>query len=369
MNHRKIANFVKTKDIDMNQLIKIDTDYAAWIAELGRRYRQSQIKAAFSVNTEMLKFYWSVGRDIARMNIQERWGQGVMKQLSIDLTHALDSKGFSETSIGYMRRFYLLYPESDTISPQVEGEIYPQVGGEIIFRVPWSHHKEIIDKVKGDTAKGLFFAKKTLENAWGRGTLLNFLSTDLYERQGIAETNFALTMPAPDSDLAQQMIKSPYNFDFLHLNEKYSEKELKDELMGHVIDFLLELGKGFSLYGREFRLSAGGVDKYIDLLFYIVPLHRFCVIEVKITRFDFQDAGQLAGYVALVDDLLKGPGDGDTIGLLICKEKNNVLARYALSKLLAPIGVSEYELGHQQLPDSMKGALPSPEEIEQGLKD
>lgn len=129
MNHRKIANFVKTKDIDMNLLIKIDTDYAAWIAELGRRYRQSQIKAAFSVNTEMLKFYWSVGRDIARMNIQERWGQGVMKQLSIDLTHALDSKGFSETSIGYMRRFYLLYPEADTISPQVEGEIYPQVGG------------------------------------------------------------------------------------------------------------------------------------------------------------------------------------------------------------------------------------------------
>ena len=199
--------------------------------------------------------------------------------------------------------------------------------------------------------------------------LLNFLSSDLYERQGAAQTNFALTIPAPESDLAQELLKSPYDFTFLPGKERYQESELKDALIEHITRFLVELGKGFSYVGKEYRLVAGGKEKFIDLLFYIIPLHRYCVIEVKVTEFDFPDLGQLAGYVAMVDDLLNTEVEKPAIGLLICKEKNTVLARYALSTINRPMGISEYEVARQQLPDDLKNALPSPEEIEQGLMD
>lgn len=197
--------------------------------------------------------------------------------------------------------------------------------------------------------------------------LVNFLSTDLYEREGAALTNFATTMPKPEGDLAQEYFKDPYRFEFVQLNEEYSEKELKDELTSKLTQFLLELGKGFSFVGREYRLSAGGKDKYVDLLFYIVPLHRYCVIEVKVTEFDFPDIGQLAGYTAMVDELLNTPVESPAIGLLICKEKNTVMARYALSRISTPIGVSEYELTRKQLPEELQDKLPTEEEIEQGL--
>lgn len=228
-------------------------------------------------------------------------------------------------------------------------------------------HILIIDKVKNNPHKAFFFVKKTIENNWGYSILLNFLSSDLYERQGAAQTNFALTLPAPESDLAQELLKSPYDFSFLPGKERYQEAELKSALIDHITNFLIELGKGFSFVGKEYRISAGGKEKFIDLLFYIIPLHRYCVIEVKITEFDFPDIGQLAGYVAMVDDLLNTETEKPAIGLLICKEKNNVLARYALATINRPLGISEYELAHQQLPEDLKNALPSPEEIEKGL--
>lgn len=239
---------------------------------------------------------------------------------------------------------------------------------EMLFMIPWGHHCRIIDKAEDNAQKALFFVRKTMENNWGRGTLMNFLSTDLYERQGAAQTNFAVTMPKAEGDLAQEHFKDPYRFEFAQLNEEYTEKELKDELMGKLTQFLLELGKGFSFVGREYRLSAGGKDKYIDLLFYIIPLHKYCVIEVKITEFDFSDIGQLAGYTAMVDDLMNTPQDNPSIGLLICKERNNVLARYALSRVNVPIGISKYELSQQSLPEELKDKLPTEQEIENGLR-
>ena len=205
----------------------------------------------------------------------------------------------------------------------------------------------IIDKVKGDAKKGLFFARKSLDNNWGRAVLLNFLSTDLYERQGAA----------------------PYDFTFLPGKERYQEAELKDALIEHITRFLVELGKGFSYVGKEYRLVAGGKEKFIDLLFYIIPLHRYCVIEVKVTEFDFPDLGQLAGYVAMVDNLLNTEVEKPAIGLLICKEKNTVLARYALSTVSRPMGISEYEIARQQLPEDLRNSLPTPEEIEDGLRE
>lgn len=286
----------------------------------------------------------------------------------------------------YAKYFYDLYsPLFDNISQVAENlivenrqqtaddslpiSIHQQVADEFesLFCIPWGHQMLLVDKCKDNPEKALFFVRKTLENNWGRGVLLNFLDTDLYESQGKAQTNFKLTLPKPQGDLAQQMLKSPYNFDFLQMQEQYTEKKPKDELVKNIIKFLLELGRGFSFVGQEYHLSAGGKDKYIDLLFYIIPLHCYCVVEVKTTEFDFPDIGQLAGYVAMVNDQLNTSNEKPAIGLLICKEKNSVLAKYALSQISSPIGISEYATSKQALPQPLRDALPSPEEIAIGL--
>lgn len=345
------------------KIIITDTDYINWIDELKQRYQRSQIKAAIKVNSEMLKFYWSMGKDIEERQFENKYGSHFYENLSRDLILALNNKkGFSPTNLKYSTYFYRLYSPLFSNRRQLADDF------ELLFCIPWTHHNKIIDKVKGDSLKAMFFVRKTWENQWGRGVLINFLNSDLYERQGVAQTNFQTTLPAVESDLAQQLLKDPYCFNFTQLKEKYSEKELKNELINKLSQFLLELGKGFSFVGQEFRLSAGGKDKYIDLLFYIIPLHRYCVIEVKTTEFDFQDIGQLAGYTTMVDDLLNTAHDNPSIGLLICKEKNNVLARYALSRVNAPIGISEYDVAYQQLPKELQKKLPTTEEIENGLK-
>lgn len=358
----------------MERLMTTDREYSLWIAELAQRYRSSRIKAAIKVNDEMLRFYWSVGEDIEQRKLENRYGSHFYENVSRDLKKALAlNRGLSPTTIKYTHYFYRLYCQllgnrqeviDDSLPTNRQGVIDDF---DCIFKIPWSLHVLIIDKVKNDPHKALFFVKKTIENNWGHSVLLNFISTDLYERQGAAQTNFALTLPAPESDLAQELLKSPYDFSFLPGKEKYQEAELKSALTSHIKAFLIELGKGFSFVGKEYRLVAGGKEKFIDLLFYIIPLHRYCVIEVKVTEFDFPDLGQLAGYVAMVDDLLNTEVEKPAIGLLICKEKNNVLARYALSTINRPMGISEYEVARQQLPDDLKNALPSPEEIEKGL--
>lgn len=198
-----------------------------------------------------------------------------------------------------------------------------------------------------------------MQNGWGRAMLENMIDAGMYEAQGKVVTNFELTLPAADADLASDLMKGAYNFGFARITAQHTEAEIKSSLVDNVAKTLIEFGRGFSFVGREYRLSADGIDKYIDLLFYIIPLHRYCVVEVKITKLDFPDIGQLAGYLGMVDDLLNTPGDNPSIGLLICRSKNNVLARYALSKINAPIGVSEYELAK---------LLPTPQEIQQALK-
>ena len=345
----------------MEQLI-LDKEYAQWIVELAQRYRSSQIKAAMKVNEEMLRFYWSVGEDIEKRQYENRYGSHFYENVSKDLKKVLGlSQGLSKTTIKNTHYFYCLYSQLVGNRQQVADDL------DFIFKIPWTHHMCIIDKVKGNAQKGVFFAKKTLDNNWGRAVLLNFLSSDLYERQGAAQTNFTLTMPKSDSDLVRELLKSPYDFTFLPEKEKYRETELKNALVEHIAQFLIELGKGFSYVGKEYRLVVGGKEKFIDLLFYIIPLHRYCVIEVKTNEFDFPDIGQLAGYVAMVDDLLNTEVEKHAIGLLICKEKNTVLARYALSSINRPMGISEYEVAKEQLPDEWKDTLPSPEEIAKGL--
>lgn len=256
----------------MRKLINTDSVYAKWITGISKDFRKSQIRAAVKVNEEMLKFYWRLGKGISSMSEHYGYGTGFYKVVSDDLKKILpDVKSFSPTNLKYMRYFYEMYPGIEKC-PQVEDDL------EIIFRIPWGHNKLILDKCKDNTEKALFYVRKTMENNWSRDVLLNFLETDLYERQGKAITNFTNTLPSEQSDLAQAITKDPYNFDFLTLREKYDEKELKDALINKVNNFLMELGTGFAYIGREVRIEVGEVEKFIDMLFYNTQRHCYVVV-------------------------------------------------------------------------------------------
>ncbi len=289
--------------------------------------------------------------------------------------HAIpDAKGFSSTNLKYMHRFYELYPLAfrpqvvDESSLQDIGENHPQLVDETecIFRIPWGHHRILMDKCGGNEEKALFYIRKTIDNSWSRATLLNWLDSDLYERQGKAITNFSQSLPTPQGDLAQEITKDPYNFDFLTIRQQYDEKELKDALMNNIQKFLLELGTGFSFIGREFRLVVGKTEQFIDLLFYNFQIHCFVVVEVKVSDFDPKDMGQLLTYVSAVDGIMKREGDLPTIGLLICKTKDNILAQYSTNAVKVPIGISEYRITNF-IQSEFKGTLPTIEELEQEL--
>lgn len=353
----------------MSQLIKIDEEYAQWIQSVGKRFKNMQIKAATRVNQEMLKFYWSLGKDMVEMRAESRWGSKFYNNLSKDLVSAMpDQKSFSQTNLKYMTYFYQLYSQ---ISPQpvdkMENEISPQLVDELC-RVPWGHHRYIIDKCKGDADKAIFYVRKTIENNWSRAVLLNWLDTNLFDRQGKAITNFTMQLPEAHGDLANELTKDPYNFDFLTMTEGYNERELKDALTSNIVKFLMELGNGFAFVGREYRLEVGKTEQFIDLLFYNIRLHCYVVIEVKTEKFKPADIGQLGTYVVAVNHILKTAADNPTIGLLICKEKDEVLAQYAVEGSGEPIGISEYELS-KVYPADFTSSLPTIEEIEQQLKD
>lgn len=367
----------------MSSIMNIDDEYRHWIEKITLKYRNSQIKAAIKVNVELLAFYWSLGRDIVNMQSQSKWGSKLLENVSKDLKKLLpDAKGFSKTNLFYITSFFSLYShlatDDKTIS-QVEDQFTPQVGEQIavsqkygitvqdLFSIPWGHHKLIIDKCGKSLEKACFYVKETLSNNWSRAILLNFIDSDLYSRQGAAVTNFSKTLPIATGELAQEMTKDPYCFDFLALSTPYLEKELKDALMDNITKFMLELGKNFAFVGREYRLVVGQTEQFIDMLFYNIKLHCYVVIEVKVREFQPGDIGQLSTYVSAVDGLLCDEHDNRTVGLLICKTKDNVLAKYAVNGIDLPLGISEYELS-KLLPDDFKGSLPSIEEIENGLR-
>lgn len=365
----------------------IDKDYTQWVEDLSVRYRQSQIKAAVRVNRELLKYYWELGRDIEEMHVEERWGQSVIKNLSVDLQlKNPNSTGLSRTNIYYAKKFYLLYSQYLKIVPQVVGqlengkaqqavknssEIVPQPVGqleEMLFSIPWGHHRYLIDRYGTEPAKAFFYVKKTMQEGWSRDVLLNFMDSGLYEREGKALTNFTRTLPDETSDLAQELTKDPYNFAFTGITKPYNEQILKDALLANISQFLLELGTGFAYIGKEYRLQIGQKEKFIDLLFYNLNLSCYVVIEVKIGEFDFQDLGQLSGYVVACNHILRKEGrDNPTIGLLICRQKDSMLAQYALEGSNLPLGISEYDL-EKLYPEKVEGTIPTIEEIEARLE-
>ncbi len=273
----------------MSKLIKTDNEYKEWIGELKQRIRQSQIKAAVKVNTELLRLYWSIGSDIVRLKAEAKWGTNIMSQISLDLKEEFSNLGgFSETNLRYIKRFYLFYGQNqpqvgakikskkqEVIQPQVEAEIL-----EAIFSIPWGHQKHIITKAKS-TNEALFYVQKTIKQGWSRNILINYMSANLFETEGKAISNFKNTLPALQSDLAQQTLKDPYNFDFLTLRDSYLERELEDALTDNITKFLIELGNGFAYVGRQVRLEIGGDEFFIDLLFYHLKLRSYVVIELK----------------------------------------------------------------------------------------
>ena len=341
----------------------IDKDYIRWVEDLSVRYRQSQIKAAVRVNRELLKYYWELGRDIEEMHVEERWGEKVIKNLSVDLQRRNpNATGLSRTNIYYAKKFYLLYSQYLKVVPQAVGQLE-----EMLFSIPWGHHRYLMDRYSKEPAKALFYVRKIMEEGWSRDTLLNFMDNGLYEREGKALTNFTRTLPDTTSDLAQELTKDPYNFAFTGITQPYNEHILKDALLANISQFLLELGTGFAYIGKEYRLQIGQKEKFIDLLFYNLNLSCYVVIEVKIGEFDFQDLGQLSGYVVACNHILRKEGrDNPTIGLLICRQKDSMLAQYALEGSNLPLGISEYELS-KLYPEKVEGTMPTIEEIEARL--
>lgn len=366
------------KDKTPRQILHSDTSYMKWLEELKDRYLRQRLKAMSAVSNNVLEFYWNLGKDINSRQYANTYGSGFYKNLSDDLKRKLPGvRGFSQINLRYMTSFYLLYSPIVEKVPQVAEHFKEEVNlpqpaedfnKEVLFAIPWDHHRRIIDKCKGDVKKAIFFVRKTLENNWSRDVLLNWLGTDLYEREGKAISNFQATLPAPQSDLAQQITKDPYSFDFLTLREEYDERDLEDALVNNVTRFLLELGKGFSYMGRQFRLSVGKQEFFPDLLFYNAHIHAYIVIELKVKPFKPEFLGQLSFYVSAIDHQFKTDIDNPTIGLLICKDKDNIVAKYALDAYRQPLGVSEYELS-KLIPKDFKTTLPSIDEIEEELKD
>lgn len=355
---------------------EIERNYKKWIVDVSQRFKKSQIKAASQVNEEMLLFYWQLGKEIEGMKPKNLYGSGFYERLSRDLVRELpDVKSFSPRNLRYMNDFYLLYSDAcrleelklDENNSKLQ-QVVAKSEYQSIFRIPWGHHICILSKCKNDIKKAIFFIEKTLENNWSRAVLLNFLDTNLYEREGNAISNFSRALPNETSDLAQAITKDPYNFDFLTLRCDYDEKELKDALMDNIQNFLLELGTGFAFVGREYRLLVGKTELFIDMLFYNIIMHCYVVVEVKVREFTPADIGQTGTYVEVVNDMLRKDGDGQTIGLLICKTKDNVLAQYAAQSSNEPIGISEFKVDKLESAN-FKQAMPTIEEIERCLKE
>jgi predicted nuclease of restriction endonuclease-like (RecB) superfamily len=344
----------------------LSNDYKDWLNELKGKIRSTQIKASLAVNATIIAFYWELGKMITEK--QTAWGTKFLEQLSKDLKAEFpDMAGFSVTNLKYCKLFYQYYP----IRPQLGDELQlPQKSVEnhypsVINLVTWSHTKVIIGKVK-DVNEALFYFEKTVENGWNRDMLALQMKSDLYKRAGKSITNFKQTLPEPLSDLAQETLKDPYKFDFMTMAQPYHERDIENQLIKHITKFLLELGKGFAFVGQQYHLEIADNDYYIDLLFYHVKLKCYVVIELKNTKFIPEYAGKLNFYLSAVDTLVKQDDDKPTIGIILCRDKNNIEAEFALRDINKPMGVSEFSFT-EILPEELKSSLPTIEELENEL--
>lgn len=371
-------------------MMTADEGYVQCMADIKQRFRQSQVKAAVRVNTAMLEFYWSLGRDMVELRAESKWGSGFFDQLSLDLRTAFpEETGFSVTNLKYMKRWYAFYNERVVNRQRLVDEIRQQPADEIIAiqsdepnvvirhqagdeldvtirqrlvdekgqrlvdqlempelfgRVPWGQHIDIISRCE-TLDEALFYVQQVVDGGWSRPKLNANIDKHLYQSQGAAVTNFEHTLPASQSQLAKEILKDPYHFGFLSMSEEYEEKDLEDALVSNVTRFLMELGKGFSYVGRQMELQMpGGQTFFPDLLFYHIPQHRYVVIELKVVKYIPEFAGKLNFYVTAVDELLRGEGDNPTVGLIICKSTDKTVVEWSLRDINKPLGVSSYQL-------------------------
>jgi predicted nuclease of restriction endonuclease-like (RecB) superfamily len=335
-------------------------NYTKFITSLKSKIRSAQIKAAVSVNSELIRLYWELGKDIVEKQDREGWGSGVLEKVAKDLQNEFPGiEGFSRANIFRMKAFFIAYEKVAQAVRQLEP--IP------IFSIPWGHNILLLQKIK-DTNERLWYASKAIEHGWSRSVLTVWIENDLYRREGKAITNFKAVLPTPQSDLAQQTTKDPYVFDFLTLHKEHLEKDLEEGLVNNIQKCLIELGQGFAFVGQQYPIKAGEKDLYIDLLFYHLKLKCYIVVELKAGEFDSRDAGQMSAYLSAVDDQLRNEDDKPTIGLIFCKTKDNVFAEYVLRNFNRPIGVAEFEVKLvEKLPKDLKSSLPTVEEIEAEL--
>ena len=327
--------------------------YTEWLTGLKGRIHSAQQRATLAINRELVLLYWQIGRDIMERQAAQGWGAKVVDRLADDLRAAFpDMKGFSPRNLKYMRAFAQAWPDHEF----VQG---------VLAQLPWYHHLALLDKLDNADARRWYVAQ-TIEHNWSRNVLVMQIETHQRERSGKAVTNFETTLPQPESDLARESLKDPYRFDFLNLTNEAQEREIESALVKHVTAFLLELGAGFAFVGRQVVLDVGGDEFKIDLLFYHLKLRCYVVIELKAGKFKPEHLGQLSFYLTAVDRQVKHPQDGPTIGLLLCKSKNKVVAEYALGDKAQPMGIAEYKLV-ESLPAELRTSLPSIEQIEREL--
>lgn len=337
----------------MPDIVPLPPDYAAWLADLKNRIHAAQQRATLAVNRELVLLYWQIGRDILARQGREGWGAKVIDRLAQDLRNAFpDMKGFSARNLKYMRAFAEAWPDAQFVQ-------------EVLAQLPWYHQLALLDKLANEADRRWYLAK-AIENGWSRNVLVLQIESRLRERDGRTINNFSDRLPAPLSDLARESLKDPYRLDFLGLGAEAQERAVEDAIVQHITRFLLELGAGFAYVGRQVHLEVGGEDFFIDLLFYHLKLRCYVVVELKAGAFKPEHAGKLNFYLAALDVQMKSEHDGPTIGLLLCKSKNKVVAEYALRDANKPIGVAEYQL-IEALPKDLQTKLPSIEAIEQAL--
>ncbi|MBY0574650.1 MAG: PDDEXK nuclease domain-containing protein [Undibacterium sp.] len=331
--------------------------YREWLGQLKSRFQRLQLKAALAVNSALLQFYWELGQNIVEKQKTSQWGDNFLAQLSSDLSAEFpEMKGFSKRNLQQIRQWYLYWNDSSPIALQAVAQLQ---------NVPWSHNLVIINKCKQHD-EALYYVQNTLAHGWSRSVLTHQIESGLWQREGKIIHNFSHTLPSAQSDLAKQALKDPYIFDFLSLTKEHTERELENALTEHITQFLLELGAGFAYIGRQVPLSVGEREFFIDLLFYHTRLHCYVVIELKTVDFEPEHAGKLNFYLKAVDEQLSQPVDQPSIGLLLCKSKDKLVAEYALSDIYKPMGISSYELC-QTLPEALRNKLPSIEQLEAGL--
>ncbi|MCT4614304.1 MAG: PDDEXK nuclease domain-containing protein [Marinifilaceae bacterium] len=331
-------------------------EFKDWFKSLKIKIKKSQVNIAYSINAELIQLYWEIGKDIVEKQKNSNWGSKFIEQVATELKIEFPSiKGFSRRNLYAIRQWYCFFSEKYAIVPQH------------VAQLPWGHIRLIITKIK-NVEEAEFYCIETINNSWDRDTLEIQISKKLFLTKGSAVNNFSETLPSPQSELARQSLKDPYNFDFLGLQDDALEKSIEDELVKNITRFLLELGKGFAFLGRQYKIEVSENDYFIDLLFYHLDLRCYVVIELKAGKFKPEFAGKLNFYLSAVDSQLKKDSDNKTIGILLCKKKDKIEAEYALRDINKPMGVSEYNLT-SAIPDNLKAKLPSIEELEDKLKE